>query len=138
LEIFALSRWADRRHDKTTSYDTDIILLGDMNVPAMDSQENTYKALVKFGWRPVDYVTKAGGSNLGNDKTYDQMVFAPGGIRNRITGRGVFDFDNAVFRPRWEKLNSQLPRARAISLFNRHVKHHLSDHRPLWVELDVR
>ncbi len=137
LEIFALSRWSNRRHDRATSYDKDIILLGDMNVPAMDLKESTYKALVKFGWQPVNYVTKTGGSNLGNDKTYDQMVFAPGGIRNRITDQGVFDFDKAVFRPLWKKLNSQLSKSRAIGLFNRHVKHHLSDHRPLWVELDV-
>ena len=28
-------------------------------------------------------------------------------------------------------------RAKALKKFNAHVKHHLSDHRPLWVQLDV-
>jgi endonuclease/exonuclease/phosphatase family metal-dependent hydrolase len=138
LEIFALSRWADRRFNKATSYDRDIVLLGDMNVPAMDPQESTYKALVNFGWQPTEYVTKVGGTNLGNDKTYDQMVFAPGGMRRRITDNGVFDFDKAIFKPLWRRLERQLPKSRAIGLFNRHMKHHISDHRPLWVELKTK
>ncbi|MDA1000444.1 MAG: endonuclease/exonuclease/phosphatase family protein [bacterium] len=138
LEIFALSKWAGSRlGEKKTTYDKDIVLLGDMNVPAMDPEESTYKALIKFGWKPVEYVSRTAGSNLGNDKTYDQMAFAPGSIGRRITAQGVFDFDNALFRPLWERLEETLPKSRAIGLFNRHVKHHISDHRPLWVELDV-
>ncbi len=137
LEIYALSRWADRRHESGTAYDKDVILMGDMNVPAMDEEESTYKALKQFGWKPVDYTSKTGGSNLGNDKTYDQMLFAPGAMRNRILDKGVFDFDKTVFRPLWNRLSRDLSNARAIGLFNRHVKHHISDHRPLWVELDT-
>jgi len=137
LEIYALSKWANSRFKKRTTYDKDIVLLGDMNVPAMDPGESTYKALTKFGWKPVDYVTRTAGSNLGNDKTYDQLVFAPGSVGNKVKSHGVFDFDNAVFKTLWNRLESELPRSRAIGLFNRHVKHHFSDHRPLWVELDV-
>lgn len=138
LEIYALSRWSDRRLNKQTTYDKDIVLLGDMNVPAMEPKESTYKALVKFGWKPVDYVSKTAGSNLGNDKTYDQMAFAPGSIGRRVKNRDVFDFDNAVFKPLWKGLSDRLSRRRAISRFNAYVRHHLSDHRPLWVELDIR
>jgi endonuclease/exonuclease/phosphatase family metal-dependent hydrolase len=137
LEIHALARWADRRKDKASTYDKDIILIGDMNVPSMDATESTYKELVKYGWRPADYTTKTGGSNLGNDKTYDQMAFAPTVPSTRITGLGVFDFDKAAFKPLWEKLLEKMPTSKAIGLFNRHLKHHISDHRPLWVELDV-
>ena len=137
LEIFALTRWAGRRSNLKATYDRDIILTGDMNVPAMEKTESTYKALVAFGYEPVDFTTKTGGSNLGNDKTYDQMVFAPGGISRRIKDSGVFDFDKAVFSSLWDKLNDQMPKSRAISKFNAHVKHHISDHRPLWVQLDI-
>lgn len=137
LEIHALARWAAGRVNKTTTYDRRIILLGDMNVPVMNEREATYRALVDFGWKPVDYVSRTGGSNLGNDRTYDQMAFAPGGVSDRIRGIGVFDFDNAVFPPLWKKLRAELPNSRAIGLFNRHIKHHLSDHRPLWVEIDI-
>jgi len=137
LEVFALSRWADRLKNSEETYDRDIVLLGDMNVPNMQPDESTYKALVKFGMQPISYLTKTGGSNIGNDRTYDQMAFTPGSIGNRITGKGVFDFDNCVFRELWVKLNANLSRQRAVSKFNAHVKHHFSDHRPVWVELDV-
>jgi endonuclease/exonuclease/phosphatase family metal-dependent hydrolase len=137
LEIYALAKWADGRVNKSTTYDKDIVLLGDMNVPAMDKKESTYKALIKFGWKPVDFVSKTGGSNLGNDKTYDQMTFAPGSIGGRVKDRGVFDFDKAIFKSLWDKLIAQMPKSKAIARFNRHVKHHVSDHRPLWVQLDI-
>lgn len=137
LEIYALARWADRRFDSGTRYDKDILLLGDMNVPAMDKDEATYKALLSFGWQPVDYTSKTGGSNLGNDKTYDQITLAPGALQRRVRNHGVFDFDNAVFKPLWKKLERQLPKSRVVGSFNAHVKHHISDHRPLWVQLDI-
>ncbi len=137
LEIYTLSRWADGRFKKRTVYNRNIVLLGDMNVPAMDPKESTYKALVKFGWQSVDYVTKTGGSNLGNDKTYDQMTIAPGTIGNRIVDSGVFDFDKVVFRSLWNRLteNGNKVNQKAIGRFNAYVKHHFSDHRPLWVQL---
>lgn len=138
LEIYALSRWADRRLNRKATYDRHIILMGDMNIPAMDPKESTYKALVSFGFKPLKYVTKTAGSNLGNDKTYDQMVFAPGGIKNRIRDFGVFDFDNAVFKGLWDKLGRQYSGATRVRKFNAHVRHHISDHRPVWVELDTK
>ena len=137
LEVYTLAKWANDRHKKRTSYDRDIVLLGDMNVPAMEKSDPTYRELKRFGWKSVDYVSKTGGSNLGNDKTYDQMTFAPRRAGRRVKNRGVFDFDNAVFAPLWDRLKQELPRERAISRFNQHVKHHISDHRPLWVEVDI-
>ncbi len=137
LEIVALSKWADGRYNATAAYDKDIVLIGDMNVPAMDPDESTYKEFVRFGWQPVQFVTKIGGTNLGNDKTYDQMAFAPDSIQALIKDMGVFDFDKAVFTDLWDDLEATLSKSKAIAQFNRHVKHHLSDHRPLWVQLDV-
>ena len=137
LEIYTLAKWAGGELKKRSTFDRDIILLGDMNVPSMDPQESTYKALVKFGWQPVDFVTRTGGSNLGNDKTYDQMAFAPGSIGNRIVDYGVFDFDNEVFKPLWQKLTANASEKKVVGLFNRHIKHHFSDHRPLWVQLET-
>lgn len=138
LEIFALTKWADRRVDRKATYDRDIILTGDMNVPAMTAADSAFSALTAFGFQPVAYPSKVGGSNLGNDKTYDQMAFAPGAIKRRIKRTGIFDFDNAVFVSLWNKLLSRHTKSKAISEFAKHVKHHISDHRPLWVQLDIR
>ncbi|MHC4952553.1 MAG: endonuclease/exonuclease/phosphatase family protein [Planctomycetota bacterium] len=138
LEIFALAKWADRRvDDPKATFDRDIVLLGDMNVPVMDKKDAAYKALVSFGFQPVKYLEegKTGGSNIVNTKTYDQVAFAPGSIGRRVTNLGVFDFDNAVFKDLWSKLTETRSEKKATGLFNRHVKHHLSDHRPIWVEI---
>lgn len=137
LEIFALSKWAARRVNRKASYDRDIILLGDMNVPAMSKNESTYQALIQFGFKPVNYTSKVGGSNLGNDKTYDQMTFAPGTIERRIKSFDVFDFDKAIFLTLWKKLIEGTTKGKAIRIFRSHVRYHISDHRPLWVQLDI-
>jgi len=161
LEIFALAAWSDRYIQEGTPYDRDVILLGDMNVPKMEEDDPAYKALTQFKWQPLDYLgdpagtatsataatpesaflSKTGGSNLGGTQSYDQMVFAPEGVSagfpKRILQFGVFDFDNAVFKPLWQKLSQQLPPSKATPKFNLYVKHHFSDHRPLWVELNT-
>ena len=147
LEIHALAKWARTRSEGGNALDRDIVLLGDMNIPNMDKNEATITALQEFGWRSVDIVDEdhigtrpqdlshIGGTNLGNDKTYDQIAFAPESLGGRVTGHGVFDFDNAVFSSKWREISSQLTHGRAVSLFNRYVKFHISDHRPIWVEL---
>ena len=147
LEIFALAKWAKRVSSGKNAWDRDIILLGDMNIPNMEKNEATIKALKSFGWSSLDYVSNqtignqptqlshVGGTNLGNDKTYDQIAFAPSSLSGKISSSGVFDFDNAVFRSKWDDLSDELSPRKATSMFARYVKFHISDHRPLWVEL---
>ena len=138
LEIYALSRWADRSHQRRTVYDKDIVLLGDMNVPAMTPEDSAYDALTDFGWQPLDHGTQTGGAtNIRNTKTYDQVVFAPGGASRRIVQSNVFDFDNAVFGSLWDRLKVGRSDKQASTLFNKHLQFHLSDHRPVWIELDA-
>ena len=48
---------------------------------------------------------------------------------------GVFGFDNAIFRSKWTAVDAAHSRRNAIGVFNGYVKHHISDHRPLWTEL---
>lgn len=138
LEIFALSRWASKRKDSDKTFDTDIILLGDMNVPAMEPEESTYKALIKFGMQPINYRTRTGGSNIRNNRTYDQVTFAPGTIEDKVLKCDVFDFDNAIFASLWKKIEAKYSSERKRnSEFNKHVQHHISDHRPVWIELNI-
>ncbi len=147
LEIFALARWANDVHSGKNAWDRDILLLGDMNVPNTDKNEATIKALKSFGWGSVDYISnqeigvdvtnlsQVGGSNLGNDRTYDQIAFAPSTLNGKIGRFGVFDYDNAIFGKKWDDISAELSPQKAVSLFARYVKHHISDHRPLWLEL---
>jgi hypothetical protein len=75
------------------------VLLGDMNVPNMTDNEATLKALENFDWKSVEFYSKdqtatteslsrIGGSNLGNDKTYDQIAFSPSNLKNRVISIG--------------------------------------------------
>ncbi len=145
LEIFALAKWAKNRSTGGNAWDKDIVLLGDMNVPNMSDNEATINALQQFSWRAIDLyksglastnsLTRIGGSNLGNDKTYDQIAFAPTALRNRVTSYGVFDFDAAVFFSKWKSLSNANTHGKAVKKFNAYLRHYLSDHRPVWVEI---
>jgi hypothetical protein len=141
LEICALAKWASRRTDRFKTYDQDIVLLGDMNVPRMEDAESTYKALTSYGAEPVkllENLERTGGTNINNDKSYDQLAFVPGRIGDRLLNHGVFDFDNAVFKVRWNSICDEISaNRRRISRFNSYVKHYLSDHRLIWVQLEV-
>ena len=138
LEILMLSKWANKRRRSKNSYDRNIILLGDMNVPKMDSGEAAYRALQKSGLEPQDYYSKTGGSNLSGVKSYDQMAITKGDVKERLGDNyDVFDFDGGVFASKWVELLAAHGEKRAISKFNTYIRFHLSDHRPLWMQLDI-
>lgn len=138
LEILMLSKWANKRRKGKNTYDPNIILLGDMNIPKMDSSEAAYRALKRSGLEPQDYFSKTGGSNLHGVKSYDQMAITEGEVKQRLGDNyDVFDFDSAVFASKWAELVAAHGEKRAVSKFNRYVKFYLSDHRPLWMQLDI-
>ncbi len=148
LEIFALARWANSRSSGSNAWDKDIVLLGDMNVPNMSDNEATINALQQFSWTAIELykdsglaqttsLTRIGGSNLGNDRTYDQIAFAPTALRDRVVSHGVFDFDAAVFASKWRFLAQRNTHVRTVKEFNRYLRHYVSDHRPVWVEIDT-
>ena len=148
LEIHALAKWAKDRVKSGHAWNDHIVLLGDMNVPNMENNEATIKALRQFSWTAVDLykgsylaktekLTRVGGSNLGNDKTYDQIAFAPTSLKENILSHGVFDFDAAIFSDLWTDIASDQKHAQATRDFCKYVRRYISDHRPIWVELKV-
>ncbi len=62
--------------------------------------------------------------NLDGDKQYDQIAFFPGQVT--FENRGVFDFDQAVFR--------EFGNPDASTYFFQNVRYFISDHRPLWAQ----
>ncbi len=134
LEIYTLSKWVQSRLKSDYTYDKDIIVVGDMNVPEMNESDDAYRALLKSGLLPTDYFSKTGGSNLGGTKSYDQLALAKGDLQNKIKDFDVFDFDNGIFRNLWEELKDD---EKKESKFNTYTKAYISDHRPLWIQLDI-
>jgi len=137
LEIYALGKWAKKRAKSKSTYDPNIILLGDMNVPHMEAGDSAFEALKASGLKPLKNHGKTGGSNLGGTKTYDQMAITPGAIQDRMLDFDVFDFDNGLFRTKWDELSQNLSNKKAVIKFNSYVRFHVSDHRPIWMQLDI-
>ena len=129
LEAYALARWADQRHKAPGAYSQNILVMGDLNLPIRDNSSTVYKALKAKRLILPQHSTSIG-SNLAGDKHYDQVAFHAGGMKDAYTGNsGVFDFDHSPFFV--DAWNS------SPDYFNRVVKYHIADHRPLWAEFDI-
>lgn len=131
LEAYAVGRWADLRRSNKEAYTSNVLALGDFNLPVIDESDPVYKALTRKGLRLPRHSTKVGGSNLNDDSQYDQMAVFPGPMEKAIERSGVFDFDGALFRGLWGETKAQQAK------FRTYVKYYLSDHRPLWAALKI-
>ncbi|MEP7264848.1 MAG: endonuclease/exonuclease/phosphatase family protein [Bacteroidota bacterium] len=129
LETYAVARWADLRSKSKYTYNNikDVFALGDFNLPKINKDDAVYKALVKRGLQLPDH-TSLVYSNINNDQQYDQIAFLPG-TKSRILSDGVFPFDNAVF--------ADIFNSKTAVAFRGYIKYYISDHRPMWMELDI-
>ncbi|QEC66494.1 hypothetical protein FRZ67_03995 [Panacibacter ginsenosidivorans] len=129
LEAYAVARWADLRAKSKYTYNgiKDVFAMGDFNLPKIDKDDIIYKALVKRGLQLPAH-TSLVYSNISNDQQYDQIAFLPG-TKTRIKSDGIFPFDNAVF--------ADIYATRKTS-FKGYIKYYISDHRPMWIELDMQ
>jgi len=123
LETYALGRWADLTGKSSEAYTSDVIVLGDLNMPKAEPDDKIFKALTKRGLHVPEHSTKIG-STLSNDKHYDQIAFFPGRTSEEYVASGVFDFDGGLF--------SALYDSEPSSVFNAFMRYHISDHRILW------
>lgn len=129
LEAYATARWADLRRNSSSAYATDIIALGDFNLPKVEPGDLIYSALRRRGLERPPHSTKIA-SSISTDAEYDQVMFFPRTAQGSFTGRvGVFDFDSAVFQGLWNRPGS------TPASFKQYVRYFLSDHRPMWAEL---
>ena len=129
LEAYALARWADQRHNAAGAYSRNILVMGDLNLTRRGESSHVFKALEKRGLILPDHST-AMGSSLSGEHYYDQVAFHAGGMQEAYTGNsGVFDFDRGpFFADAWSM---------GADYFNRAVKYHIADHRPLWTEFRI-
>ncbi|UCE74534.1 MAG: DUF4332 domain-containing protein [Methanomassiliicoccales archaeon] len=129
LETYALAKWASYRAKSRYVYDSDMILLGDFNMPKMSDSDPIYKQLMSFGLRLTKHSTEVG-TNLAGTKDYDQIAFFPDHTDEEYKEMtGVFDIDKAMFHDLWASVVSgQLPQ----SDFMDYVESHISDHRVMW------
>ena len=100
--------------------------MGDFNIPKVEVGDQTYDALMKRGLKLPEHSTQIY-SNINNDMQYDQIAFLPD-LKSKITANGVFDFDEVLFPDLWQT---------SVPNFKKYMKYYISDHRPLWLELEL-
>ena len=151
-EIHQLAVALARRADAATSRFDNLVLLGDFNIynPAADS---TMHALTDAGWTIPKEIQQLPGSNVPQDKHYDQIALRPHTNWFELTGNaGVFDFYDSVFRDddqdsyandmgdAYTQTSAGKPRdARSQRTYYRTYwrTFQMSDHLPMWVEIRI-
>jgi endonuclease/exonuclease/phosphatase family metal-dependent hydrolase len=128
LEAYCVGRWADLRSKSKYAFTSNIFALGDFNLPKIDPSDAVYKALVSRGLQLPEHSSKIY-SNINNDKAYDQIAFLPG-MKSSITSHGIFPFDNIAF--------AEIYQSKTAAQFKSYLRYYLSDHRPMWMELNIR
>ena len=131
-ELQMLSDWIDTRFKKKFVEDHDLLVMGDFNTPTLD--DPIFRALTSHGLKipkPLVQLTAGdrvvGGSNLGNDARYDQILHLPTIPDNFTNCGGTLDFfiDDAHIDELFPGKNY----SRQKFTFQ------MSDHLPIWIQV---
>jgi endonuclease/exonuclease/phosphatase family metal-dependent hydrolase len=125
-ELQALADWVARRTHEAFVGDKDIIVLGDFNIPSVNSP--LFEAITSKGLRMAPALTEVPGTDLARKKRYDQILHLPAYTKS-FTGRGgILDFYAGDY-------HSLYPHAREMT--KHEFTFEMSDHLPLWVQIDT-
>ena len=125
--LLQLAKWVEKRRKSKHVVDKDIIVMGDFNIP-QDSGP-LFDAITSNGLQIPKQLTGKHGTNLAQDKRYDQILHYPRHTKNIVQG-GVVEFHKGGYRKLYPE--KQFP-----SLDHNKFTFQISDHLPLWIQLDV-
>ncbi len=127
-----LAKWVDKRRKQKYVTDRDFIVVGDFNIPKVG--DALYKAITKKGLRIPEALLQASvasnlsGTNLSRKSSYDQILYYQNHSEQAFQGAaGVLDF----YKGDHQKL---FP---GDSMTKNQFTYELSDHLPLWAQIDV-
>ncbi|RMF01782.1 MAG: endonuclease/exonuclease/phosphatase, partial [Bacteroidetes bacterium] len=141
-EIQLLSDFLAKRTDEPYAHAPNLILLGDFNI--FRKSNKTFAQITRNFYIPEELQDLP--SNVSQNKFYDQIAFR-GKVPIARIKAGIFNFFNHVYRPEDEQHYApQMPdtytkktdaaaKARYYKTYWR--THQMSDHLPMWVELDI-
>ena len=131
-ELQMLADWIDVRFKEKVVEDSDLIVMGDFNVPKMG--DKLFNALTSRGLQVPDVLKtlKAGdqaisGSNLGKNARYDQILHLPTKPERFSNDGGVVDFHVSDGGIKELFPTKQYDRTK--------FSFQLSDHFPVWVQI---
>ncbi|UCD93450.1 MAG: endonuclease/exonuclease/phosphatase family protein [Candidatus Zixiibacteriota bacterium] len=119
-----LAKWLSARVNEEHLVDKDFIVMGDFNIPSEDDE--LFAAITSEGLRIPDALRGITGSNLAQNKRYDQILHYPRFTKCFSNRGGVLDFyadDQEALFPGMEL---------------RDFTYQLSDHLPLWIHVNTR
>lgn len=125
-ELGMLADYVLARTIKETSLDRDLIVMGDFNIPKLDSP--LYKEVTKRGLVMPKGLAGITGSNLGRNKRYDQILHNPVYTKSITNEGGCLDF----IGDGWGALYPE-----AKSAYDQDFTYQLSDHLPIWIMIDT-
>lgn len=115
-----------------------IFLLGDFNIE--DTKSVTYKAATSSIFKVPDAIIKNNlkGSNVSQDKIYDQILYYNRYQDIAFKNAGIFDFYSVVFDS-FSGYSTRIKKHCDISSndFKDFKTYQMSDHLPLWVEMNT-
>lgn len=124
-----LAKWVEKRRNEKHVFDKDIIIMGDFNIPKID--DALYKAITSKGLTIPDVLRGTEqGSNLAGDKRYDQILHYRRHTKTFKDVGGVLDF----YCEDWRAL---FPEEHYPRMSKDDFTYELSDHLPLWVQIDT-
>jgi endonuclease/exonuclease/phosphatase family metal-dependent hydrolase len=121
-ELQSLAEWVDLKRQEKTCVDKDFIVVGDFNIetPAQ------LAALTSKGLQmPTKLMGKTYGTNLAQDKRYDQILHYPGYPQSFTNEAGVVDFFSGGTKDLFADLDKT------------GFTYQLSDHLPLWMQINT-
>jgi endonuclease/exonuclease/phosphatase family metal-dependent hydrolase len=124
-----LALWIDKRRREKHVIDKDIIVMGDFNIPKVN--DKLYQAITSKGLDIPDVLRgNEHGSNLARNKRYDQILHYRRHTKTFKDVGGVLDF----YLDDWRAL---FPAERYPNMSKTDFTYELSDHLPLWVQIDT-
>ena len=123
-----LAEWIEKRRKSKHVVDKDIIVMGDFNIPKVNDE--LYKAMVSKKLQIPKALRGVQGSNLAKNKRYDQIFYYRIHTKNFKDEGGVLDF----YKGNWRAL---YPKKQFPDLDKSAFTFEMSDHLPLWVQLDT-
>lgn len=124
-ELKLLAEWVARRSREPFVIDKDIIVLGDFNIPDVESE--LFGVATSRGLRMPSALVGVHGTNLAKDKRYDQILHDPKYVKSFTDQGGVLDFYQGDHR-------SLYPGTTMTKL---EFTFEISDHLPLWIHVDT-
>lgn len=125
--------------DRAEETDEVHVFLGDMNIERRD--DAGFQALVENGFLAPD----VGPTSLSGDKHYDQIAFSGRGEKTRMLHHGVVRWHEAVYRAdeaeQYEAIARRIRGGEPYADWPREYPswrtHEISDHLPVWIELET-